>query len=217
MRAFVTFGLLLVLSATGGCTWPSLLITPVNRPLKLEEVQVQPGKGFAPDKIAIVEVEGLLMNARSDGLLTPGENKVSLFLEQFNQIESDPRVKAVVLRINSPGGTVAASDTMYQIVARFKQRTGKPVVASAQDVAASGAYYVALACDKIVAHPTSIVGSIGVIFQTFEFSETMRKIGVSADAIKSGPNKDMGSPFRPLGTQERALMQAMVNEFYGKF
>ena len=87
---------------------------------------------------------------------------------------------------------------MYEMLMRFRQKTHKPVVASVQEVAASGAYYVSCAADKIVAQPTSIVGSIGVIFETFNISGTMDKIGVSSVAIKSGPLKDMGSPFKPL-------------------
>jgi protease-4 len=200
-----------------GCGSPSLLITPVQNTSKVVETQVQPARGFSSDRIAIIGVEGLIANARSNGLLAPTENPLSLFTQQLETAERDARVKAVVLRVNSPGGTVTASDTIYEQVVRFKKRTGKPVVASAQELAASGAYYVSLSADKIVVQPTSVVGSIGVVFETFEFSGTMNKIGVRSDAIKSGQFKDIGSPFKPLLPDERKLMQAMVDEYFARF
>jgi protease-4 len=122
-----------------------------------------------------------------------------------------------VLRINSPGGTVTASDVMYREVLGFKQRSGKPVVISMADVAASGGFYLACAGDEILAMPTTVTGSIGVIMQTFNFSEGMKKIGIRGDAITSGPNKAVGSPFEPMPAEHRELLQALVNEFYGNF
>ncbi|MGH7215369.1 MAG: signal peptide peptidase SppA [Tepidisphaeraceae bacterium] len=200
-----------------GCGTPSLLITPVANTQRLEAVEVEPGDGWFPKKIAIIEVEGMLLNARTGGFLQPQENKVSLFVEQLDVAARDPNVKAVVLRVNSPGGTVTASDTMYQKVVDFKKKTGKPVVASLQDVAASGGYYVATGADQIVAHPMSVVGSIGVIYHTFNIEGTLRKIGAEAKSITSGPFKDMGSPFKALSDDERAIMQRMVDEYYGRF
>jgi protease-4 len=135
----------------------------------------------------------------------------------MDKAASDPTVKAVVLRINSPGGTVTCSDTMYEMVKKFRDTTKKPVIADTQEVTASGAYYLACGCDKIVAHPTSVVGSIGVIFQTFEVSGIMSKLGITSNAIASGPFKEMGSPFKPLRDDERALMQQMVDEYYSRF
>jgi protease-4 len=196
---------------------PSFLVTPVSSSTELREEVVQRGSGVFPSKIVIIEVEGMLLNTRSGGLLQPQENDVSLFAQQLDRAEHDPAVRAIVLRVNSPGGTVSASDSMYQTLLKFKERCHKPVVASTQDVSASGAYYVSCAADKIVAQPTSIVGSIGVIFNSFDVSETMSKIGVRSEAIKSGPLKDMGSPFKPLGQPERAVMQGMVDEFYARF
>src|SRR5215208_3167442 len=161
MKSLLT---LLPLCILSGCM-PSFLITPVSSNQSLKEVTVEEGSG---SKILILEVEGMLMNIRTGGFLQAQENDVSLFAQQLKKAEKDPSVKAIVLRINSPGGTVSASDLMYDEVKRFKQATNKPVVASAQDIAASGAYYVACAADKIVVQPTSVVGSIGVIFNTFD-------------------------------------------------
>jgi protease-4 len=204
-----------VLLLVAGCGMPSFLITPVGNTSTLEESVVEEGKGSG--KIAIIELEGMLANMKSGGLFAPTENKMSLFVQQLEKAAKDSSVKAVVLRVNSPGGTVTATDTMYQLIQRFKKETHKPVIASTQEVAASGGYYVACAADKIVAHPTSVVGSIGVIFYTFDASGTMSKIGLRSEAIKSAPMKDIGSPFRPSTAEERAVMQGMVDEYYGRF
>ena len=200
-----------------GCGTPSFLITPVSNTSTLDETQVQPGNGFSPPKIALIEVEGMLANVKTGGLLQGSENKLSLFTQQMEKAQNDPSVKAVVLRINSPGGTVTCSDTMYEMVKKFRATTHKPVIADTQEVAASGAFYVACGCDKIVAHPTSIVGSIGVIFQTFEVTGTMAKLGITSNAISSGRYKEMGSPFKQMQPDERALMQQMVDEYYARF
>ena len=211
------FAVFIVACLTGGCGVPSLLITPVRNTNTLEEVDAQPGKGFRQGKIAMIPVDGMLINANGGGFLQPTENPLSLFTQQLEEAERDGAVKAVVLRVNSPGGTVTTSDAMYQELLRFKARTHKPVVASCQEVCASGAYYVSCGADKIMAQPTSVVGSIGVIFNTFEFEGTMGKIGMQAEAIKSGPLKDMGSPFKHLTNEERAVMQGIVDEYYGRF
>src|SRR5207302_1142086 len=146
-----------VVASLLGCGAPSFLITPIAHTNRLDEEEVKAGSGWSPAKVAIVEVEGMLVNARSGGFLQPTENSVSLFQQQMDRAAENESVKAVVLRVNSPGGTVTASDTMYQVLQRFKQKTHKPVVASTQEVAASGAYYVSCAADKIVVQPTSLI------------------------------------------------------------
>jgi protease-4 len=196
---------------------PSFLITPVKNTSTLEEVDAQPGTRSGKGKIALIGVEGMLINANGGGFLQPTENPLSLFTQELNRAEQDDAVKAVVLRVNCPGGTVTTSDAMYQELLRFKAKTHKPVIASCQEVCASGAYYVSCASDRIMAQPTSVVGSIGVIFNTFEFEGTMAKIGMQSEAIKSGPLKDMGSPFKHITPEERAVMQGMVDEYYAKF
>jgi protease IV len=206
-----------LLCFAGGCGAPSFLITPVANANTLEESEVQPGKGMFPDKVAIIEVEGMLANIKTGGLLQATENPVSKFTQQLEQAERDPKVKAVVLRVNSPGGTVTSSDTLYEMITRFRAKTHKPVVTSAQEVMASGGYYVACASDKIVVQPTSIVGSVGVIFETMQFKGTMDKLGITASSIKSGSLKDMGSPFRLMRPDEEQVMQQMVDEYFTKF
>lgn len=209
---------LFLAAALLGCSPPSILITPVFDSSKLKEETVQPGRGWSSDKIAIIEVEGLLANAQTSGMFFgPRENHLSLFSQQLERAADDSAVKAVVLRVNSPGGTVTASDAMYQLVQRFKKKTGKPVIASCQEVAASGAYYVSCASDTIVAQPTSVVGSIGVIFSSFNVAGTMNLIGVKPEVVKSGRLKDMASPFKPLEGEERQLVQDMLDEYHRRF
>jgi protease-4 len=200
-----------------GCGAPSFLVTPVANANRLQEQQVKSGKGWSPPKVAIIEVEGMLMNAESGGLLQATENPVAKFVQQMDRAAADEDVRAVVLRVNSPGGTVTGSDTMYEVVRRFRERTKKPVVTSTQEVSASGAYYVSLASDRIYAQPTSVVGSIGVIFSVLEFEGTLAKLGVTNNSVKSGTLKDMGSPLKSLDANERAVMQEMVDEYFARF
>jgi protease-4 len=195
----------------------SFVITPVQTTNQLDETTVKSGRWFFPPKIAIVEVEGVLANSKSSTLLGVSENPVSLFAQEMDKAADDSDVKAVVLRVNSPGGTVSASDLMYKMVKDFKAKTHKPVVVSIQEVGASGAYYVSCAADKIYAQPTSLVGSIGVIFDTFNLTGTMQKLGVEVNPYKSAAHKDIGSMFRPADEDEKRIMQGLVDEYYVRF
>ena len=122
-----------------------------------------------------------------------------------------------MLRINSPGGGVTASDIMYRDLVHFREETHKPVVACMMDVAASGGYYLAMGCDRIYAHPSTVTGSIGVIMSLYNATGLMKIVGVTSDPIKSGPNKDIGNPGRPMTPEERAILQGMVTGFYDQF
>ena len=205
-----------VLLAVCGCGAPSLLITPVSGKQALEETTLSRDSFFARDKIAVINVNGALISDRRFQFVGEGESPVSLLLEQLDKARCDQAVKGVVLRINSPGGSVVASEMMHQEIKRFR-KTGRPVVAAIMDVAASGGFYIACACDEIVAHPSSVTGSIGVLMQTVDVSGTMSKIGIQTDAVTSGPFKDAGSPLRPLKPNERALFQTMVDGMYERF
>ena len=208
--------LIAALSLTG--CFNSLLLTPTNTSGPLgETVIADPDHWLCRNKVAIIDVEGMIMNARVSGLLGSGENPVSLFRERLDAAADDKHVKAVVLRINSPGGAVTASDIMYQEVLNFRKETGKPVVACMMDIAASGAYYIAMGCDRVYAHPTTVTGSIGVIMSLYNATGLFAKLGVSSDPIKSGPNKDIGNPGRPMTEEERAILQGLVNSFYDQF
>ncbi|HNQ23652.1 MAG TPA: signal peptide peptidase SppA [Phycisphaerae bacterium] len=208
---------LLVLSAfLTGCPGQSWLITPVTSRRELTETRIHRDAWPALDKVAVIDVTGIIRNTRPARLLGEGEQPVSLLAEELDKARRDPLVKAVILRINSPGGTVTASELMHDEIRRFR-KCGKPVIAVLMDVAASGGYYIACACDEIIVHRTTITGSIGVIVQMFDISGTMQLVGVKSDAITSGPRKDSGSPFRAMTPEERALFQQVVNELYDRF
>jgi protease-4 len=200
-----------------GC-FNGLMITPtyVGGAIK-ETVMIDPQGCWCRNKVAVIDVDGMIMNCRGNSLLGSSENPVSLFREKLDAAADDKRVKAVVLRINSPGGAVTASDIMYQDLVAFRHKTGKPVVACLMDVAASGGYYLAMGCDWIYAHPTTVTGSIGVIMSLYNASGLFAKIGVATNPIKSGPNKDIGNPGRDMTPEERAILQGMVNSFYDQF
>ena len=192
-------------------------LAPVDDELTETVVLRDTGAGASAPKVALVDITGLIVDARRFEFPTRGENPVARFTEALKKAEADHHVKALIVRINSPGGGVTASDVLYRELQEFKATTHKPVVVLMSGVAASGGYYLACAGDEIIANPTTITGSIGVIIQTFNFSEGMRKIGIKADAITSGPNKAMGSPFEPMPPEHRAVLQGLVDEFYDNF
>jgi len=204
------------LAGPNGCSAPSLLITPVSSNRELVESELSRESIFARDKIAVIDVSGIIMNANKPGLFASGEHPVSMLLEELDRARLDPRVKGVLLRINSPGGTVVASELMHNEIMHFKE-SKKPIVAIMMDVAASGGYYIACACDEIIAHHSTITGSIGVIAQFVDLTGTMNIIGLKADAVTSGPMKDAGSPLRAMQPNERQVFQDMVNEDYERF
>jgi protease-4 len=203
--------------ATTGC-FKGFVLTPTFGDAPLTETRItDPDCLLCRNKVAIIDVSGVIMNAHSSSLLASGDNPVSSFREKLDLARHDGRVKAVVLRINSPGGAVTASDIMYQELLKFRHDTGKPVVACLMDVAASGGYYLAMGCDQTYAHPTTVTGSIGVIMSLYNATSLFGKIGVTTDPIKSGPNKDIGNPGRPMTPEERTILQGMVNSFYDQF
>ncbi|HKI38448.1 MAG TPA: signal peptide peptidase SppA [Gemmataceae bacterium] len=202
----------------GGC-FNGVLLTPVNTATPVEETVICEAKRpfLCCNKVAIIDVDGMILNAKVGGLLGEGDNMMSTFRERLDAAADDPNVKAVVLRINSPGGAVTASDIMYQDVLRFRRETHKPVVACMMDVAASGGYYLAMSADRVYAHPTTVTGSIGVIMSLYNASGLFQMLGVRSNPIKSGPNKDIGNPAREMTQEERDILQGMVNSFYDQF
>lgn len=207
----------LVGAMLAGCGGRTLRIDLVPTESKLTPVEIGESDGFTSNKVAIVNVSGMISNFRAGSLLSNGTNVVSDFRETLDAITKDDAIKAVVLRINSPGGTVTASDVMYKDLKTFREKTKKPVVVQMMDVCASGGYYLSCAADYRMAYPTSITGSIGVIIQTLNFSGTLNMIGVSAKAITSRENKDVGSPFRPMTANDEKLLKNLVDQFYAGF
>ncbi len=137
--------------------------------------------------------------------------------ETLERARKDDRVKAVVLRISSPGGAVTASDTLHHELQRFRRETGIPLIAHIADVGTSGAYYAALAADAIIAQPTSVNGSIGVIMYRVDATGLMDKVGIRTAEIASGERKGLGSPFRHLSDDERRIFQGVIDSLYARF
>ena len=209
--------LLALVVAVGGCSVVSVDLTPRIKPLEEETVE---GRGTA--KILLTDVSGFITDdPPSSGLgLGPSPPRVPLLVrlrEELKKAAEDKDVRALVVRLNTPGGTVTASDIIYRELMLFRERTKVPVVAVMMDVAASGGYYIALAADTIVAHPTTVTGSIGTIMITANVEGLMQKLGVAANTIKSAEHKDMGSPFRTLTPEERGIFQSVIDELQRQF
>jgi len=175
------------------------------------------GSGAA--KVLMVEVDGLITESsqEADFFGTIEEGMVSRVREELDRAREDDQIKALVLRINSPGGTVTGSDLLRHEILRFKRERGVPVVAQLMGVAASGGYYVAVAADEIVAQPTTITGSIGVIFSGFNLSGLMEKLGIEDQTLKTGAFKDAGSMTRPMRPEEREQLQSVIDDFHARF
>ena len=204
-----------VIGCGGKTGW---LIKPVPLDEELMESVLASNAGmFDGAKIAVIDVDGILLNQRQEGMFGSRDNPVSLFVEKINRAQADRNVRALVLRINSPGGGVTASDIMYRRLMQFRQTRKVPVVAIIEDVGASGGYYVACGADVILAHPTSTTGSIGVIVQTISFAGTMEKLGITGQAVISGKYKDMASPLKPLKQEDIVVLQEMVDSLYDRF
>jgi protease-4 len=203
----------LVCLAITGCITVKVSLFEEPEPLKEQVVS-----GHVRDKILLLDISGLIMEGPRRpwlslaGVMDPGRVK-----EELEKAAKDRRVKAIVLRINSPGGTVSASDMMHHEIAAFKKEHNLPVVACLMGLAASGGYYVAQAADAIVAHPTGLTGSIGVVAMKFNVKGLMDKLGVGSDVVKSGEWKDFWSPFKPAGPEEMHMMQTIIDDFYGRF
>ena len=170
-----------------------------------EEV-IQAGPRTA--KIVIITVQGLIDDQQAQNVR-----------RQIKSAREDGRVKGLILRVNSPGGMVSASDQIYNEVYKYRQETSKPVVAFMQSVAASGGYYASVACDKIVAEPTVITGSIGVIMAHFVLQKLLEeKLGIQPVIVKSGPKKDWPNPFQPFTEEQRQYVEdKLITPAYERF
>jgi protease-4 len=175
------------------------------------------GESGGRGDIAVIDVRGVILDSPAPALFGSQANPTAELAARLRVAGEDDDVKAVVLRMNTPGGGVTASETMHAIVRRFRQSTGKPVIISMGDVCASGGYYLSTAGDYVVAQPTGITGSIGVIIPTVNFSEGMRRIGIVSRSIKSGANKDLANPLEGMRDSQYAVLQQMVDEFYARF
>jgi protease IV len=199
---------------SGACTF---LRADLVTPLQPLEEKVLEGEG--KDKILLLDVSGFLSEKeRSSGLLDRElPSPVSQVREALRMAEKDDCIRGVIVRINSPGGTVTASDIIHHEILSFKNRRKIPVYACILGVGASGGYYVAAAGDRIFAHPTSITGSIGVLAMKLNISGLLTKIGVNGETVKSGDKKDMFSPFRADTPEERKILQSVIDGLQRRF
>ena len=183
-------------------------------PSRLPEHYVAGDADLSSPKIALIEVHGVI---QEDGSLN---DPVALVVRQLRQARDDSRVKGIVLRIDSPGGTVSASDRIWREAALLRKgdiAARKPIVVSMGGVAASGGYYIASAADSIFAEPTTMTGSIGVIMQLPQVAELMKKVGVDMETITTGEWKDAGSMYRPMTDKERERWKKLLDAPYQRF
>jgi protease-4 len=159
---------------------------------------------FGQPKIALIRVEGVIEESQN-------------FLRQLDKYSKNPTVKAIVIRVDSPGGGVAPSQEIYQALIDIKKKGLQKLVVSMGSVAASGGYYISCAADKIVANPGTITGSIGVLLAFANFQELMKKVGLEPVVIKSGKHKDIGSPARKMTNEERLILQGVLDDVYQQF
>ena len=213
MRKLLTVALTIMLISIFGCQSAKIRLFPSQAdPLKEYALE-----GEGNEKILVVPVRGIISDVPREGLIRTKPSLVQEVVSQLRLAEEDDRVKAVILKIDSPGGSVTASDILYNEIAGYKKRTNAKVVAAMMGVAASGAYYIALPADYIQAHPTTITGSIGVIFARPKVTGLMQKIGVDVEVNKSGTDKDMGSPFRPTSAEEEKIFQELTDQLGDRF
>ncbi len=197
-----------------GCTLLKLSLLPEMKPL---EETVLEGEGSK--KIVLVDLDGVITLKEEKGSLNlkSGPSKVAFFREALLKAREDEHVAGMIVRINSPGGTVTASDLIYHEIMSFREKKKIPVYAYIIELGASGGYYVASAADRIIASPASVTGSIGVIAMKFNVEGLLSKIGVSEETYKSGQKKDFWSPFRPSSPEEKKMFQEIIDELHGRF
>lgn len=196
-----------------GCEAPKIRIFPSYAD-PLQEYTLQ---GKETGKVLVIALRGMITDAPKRQFIRTRPSMVQEVVSQLRKAEADPEIKAVLLKIDSPGGSVIASDLIYNEILGFKQRKKAKVVVAMMGVAASGAYYVSLPADFILAHPTTVTGSVGVLFLRPDITALMEKIGVDVNVSKTGKNKDMGSPFRQATAEEQKITQDLIDQLAAQF
>ncbi len=197
-----------------GCAVISIPLFSPSRPL---EEKVIAGEGKA--KILMLDISGTISSEEKSALggIKKEPSIVARVKEELELAQADEDIKALILRINSPGGTVTASDILHHEISQFKQKTGVKVVACMLEMGTSGAYYVATSADNIIAHPTTITGSIGVMVLKLNLNGLLEKIGVQNETIKSGDKKDIMFPLRSITPEERKIVQQIIDQLQQRF
>jgi len=182
-----------------------------------EETVVDKGSRTGSGKIAVLNLEGVIQDTGSGSMFTTTGYNHQHFLKMIDEAGEDRSVDGIILRVNSPGGGVVESAEIHKKIIDVQEETGKPVYVSMGNTAASGGYYVAAPADKIVANPATLTGSIGVIMESINYTELADQLGIDFNTIKSGEYKDIMSASRKMTSEEKELLQAMVDELYDEF
>ena len=207
---------LFAMTACTACGCAFVNVSLFQPALPLEEKVIE---GEGPGKVLVIDVSGVLSyeEQRRASAFKEEINLVARVKEELEKASEDDEIKALILRIQSPGGTVNASDLLYYEIMQFKKERHVKVVACFLGIATSGGYYVATAADRIFAQPTTLTGSIGTIAIKFNVQGLMEKIGVEEETVKSGGKKDIWSPFRPSTEEEKKILQSIIDEYQDKF
>lgn len=211
--ASLAMNLLQFSSSVGGTEGMAAMANSAKKKPKLSEVLQE--SGASDQKVVQIDLDGVISSVGAEGLLGAALSSVESIQTQIEQAAADDRVKAVVLKINSPGGEVTASDTLYQAVKALAKK--KPVVVYMDSIAASGGYYIACGATKVVANETTLTASIGVIIDTINYTGLFEKVGLQANTFVSGAFKDSLSGARPMREDERAYVQNLVSQMYERF
>jgi protease IV len=213
MRSVLVVSSLVCAALASGCITVNL---PASGTGELEEAVVD---GESGPKILMVDVAGTLTTRSDSGSFGLGgrESPTARMREEIERALEDDEIAALLLRIDSPGGTVIASEVLYREVRRFKAETERPVIAQMIGAGTSGAYYVAMAADEVRAYPSTVTGSIGVIIAGINVSGLMERFGVANQTITTGPFKDAGSPLRPMRPEERAQLEGVARDLFASF
>jgi protease-4 len=213
MKKTIVFLAVFAILLLSACSAPRLNLFDTT-PRALQEYTLE---GTGKEKILLLSVNGLISDTPKRGMFGTSPSLVEQISVQLNKAKTDPQIKAVLLKVNSSGGTITASDILYQELTLYKSKSGSKIAVIMMDVAASGAYYLSLPADMIMAHPTTITGSVGVILLRPKVNTLMEKVGASVEITKFGSHKDMGSPFRPSTDDERKLIQKTVDTMGKRF
>lgn len=213
MRRFPLIIAVVIVLFLVGCQSTKIRLFP-SAADPLEEFTLE---GKEKGKVLVISIRGTISDNPKKRFLSTRPSMVQEVVSQLRKAEQDPEVRAVILKVNSPGGSVTASDILYHEIMAFKQKTKAKVVVAMMNVAASGGYYISLPADYILAHPTSVTGSVGVLFLRPDVAGLMDKIGVGVEVSKTGHNKDMGSPFRPATNEEKQIIQDLIDRLGNRF
>ena len=213
MRKTIFIIAVVVLLFLIGCQAPKIRLFP-SAADPLQEFTLE---GTEEGKVLVISIRGIISDAPKKQFISTRPSMVQEVVSQLRKAEKDSKIKAVILKINTPGGSVTASDILYNEIVAYKQKTEAKVVVAMMGVAASGGYYISLPADYILAHPTSITGSVGVLFLRPDVAGLMDKIGLGVEVSKTGKNKDMGSPFRQATADEKQIINDLINQLGKRF